>query len=98
MSDKTQPAHSWATDDSTTVHCVLLTNGEKLLITEDKSRNRLDIALGDRDQNFSEGELPDDSGFGFDSNICSITPNGVMVLPNSGCATEVISRFGETDK
>ena len=92
MSHETRPKHSWILDVKTAQHAITLTSGEILLVTEDKVNNELEISLGDRDQSYPDGELSEDAYFMFDTNICHIGQNGVLVLPNSGEGPAILSR------
>ena len=82
MSHKTTPKHKWQTEDHVTTHMVTLTNGEILLVTEDPSMQELGIGLGDREHEFMTYV-----------HICTISANGVQVLPNSGHGPETLSTF-----
>jgi len=80
MSRKTTPKHKWQTEDRVTTHMVTLTNGEILLLTEDPRMRELGIGLGEREHEFTT-----------DVHICTISANGVQVLPNSGHGPETLS-------
>jgi len=82
MSKKTTPHHQWKTDDHVTTHAVTLTNGEILLITEDPRMRELGIGLGEQEYEFTT-----------DVHICTISANGVQVLPNSGDGPETLSKL-----
>ncbi len=80
MSKKTTPHHQWKTDDHVTTHAVTLTNGEILLITP-----RMQVLY------IGLGEQADEYEFTTDVHICTISANGVQVLPNSGDGPETLS-------
>ncbi len=82
MSHKTTPKHTWKTEGRETTHAVTLTNGEILLITEDPGNREIGIGLGDQKYEFVT-----------DVHICTISANGVQVLPNSGHGPETLSHF-----
>jgi hypothetical protein len=77
---KETPAHKYKTEDHVTTHMVTLTNGEILLLTEDPRNRELGIALGLKEYDFV-----------VDVHICTISANGVQVLPNSGHGPETLS-------
>lgn len=81
MSRKTKPAHKWQTEGHVTRHMVTLTNGEILLVTEDPRMRELGIGLGEQEHEFTT-----------DVHICTISANGVQVLPNSGDGPETLSK------
>lgn len=87
MSQSATPSHKWETVDHSddigvTTHMVTLANGEILLVTEDPRNRELGIGLGDREYDFTT-----------DVHICTISANGVQVLPNSGHGPETLSKF-----